>query len=276
MPVMTVNGVGLHVTDEGSGPPVVFGHGLLWSGEMFRPQIDALRGGYRCVTVDWRGQGGSEVTPGGYDMDTLTGDLIAVLDQLGLDAVHYVGLSMGGFVGMRLAARHPERVRSLALLNTSAGPEDPEKIGRYRLLARIVRFFGTRPVAGPVEKIMFGPAFLTDPARAAERQRLRRELLGLRRTGTVRATYGVIDRPDVYDLLPAIAAPALVLAGQHDVATPLPKSERLHADIAGSRLVVVPRAGHTSTLEQPEAVTEALSEHLAAAEALTGRGSAEG
>lgn len=262
MRTLTVNGVRLQITDEGSGPPVVFGHGLLWSGAMFRPQVEALRDSYRCVTVDWRGQGGSEVTPDGYDMDTLTGDLIGVLDALGLDAVHYAGLSMGGFVGIRLAARHPERVRSLALLDTSAGPEDPEKVSRYRLMARIVRLFGARPVAGQVQKIMFGDAFLTDPSRAAEREARRRELLAVDRVGATRATYGVIDRPDVYDLLPAIAVPTLVLVGEQDRATPPPKAERLRDGIAGARLVVVPRAGHTATLEEPDAVSAALAAHL--------------
>lgn len=265
MPTMTVNGVKLRVTDEGAGPPVVFGHGLLWSGEMFRPQIDALRDRYRCVTVDWRGQGGSEITASGYDMDTLTGDLLALLDQLGLDAVHYVGLSMGGFVGIRLAARHPERVRSLALLDTSAGPEDPDKITRYRLLALVYKLFGPRPVTGQVMKVMFGQSFLGDPARAVEREALRHQQLRQRRTGAVRATYGVIERPEVYELLPAITVPTLVLVGDEDVATPPAKAERIHAGIAGSRLLRVPRAGHTATLEEPKAVTAALTAHLDAA-----------
>ena len=78
--------------------------------------------------------------------------------------MHYVGLSMGGFVGMRLAARHPEVVRSLVLLNTSAGPEDPEKVGRYRLLAKVYGLMGLGPVRSQVEPILFGKAFLADPA----------------------------------------------------------------------------------------------------------------
>ncbi|MGH3711869.1 MAG: alpha/beta fold hydrolase [Micromonosporaceae bacterium] len=266
MPTMRINGATLQVSDEGSGPPVVFGHGLLWTGEMFRPQIDALRDRYRCITVDWRGQGGSEVTPAGYDMDALTGDLVGVFDALELESAHYVGLSMGGFIGMRLAARHPERVRSLSLLDTSAGPEDPDKVVRYRLLALIYKLFGPRPVAGQVMKVMFGSTFLTDPARAARREELRQELLRKDRTGAVRATYGVIERPEVYDLLPAITAPTLVLVGEEDVATPPAKAERIHADIVGSTLVRVPRAGHTSTLEEPEAVTAALEAHLDKAE----------
>ncbi|MGH3645689.1 MAG: alpha/beta fold hydrolase [Micromonosporaceae bacterium] len=266
MSTLTVNGARIQITDTGAGPPVVFGHGLLWSGEMFRPQIEALRDHYRCVTVDWRGQGGSEVTASGYDMDTLTHDLIGVLDALGIEDTHYVGLSMGGFVGMRLAARHPQRVRSLTLLNTSAGPEDPDKVSRYRLLARIVRLFGTRPVVGRIAEIMFGESFRRDESRAEQRQELRQQLLRVDRTGAVRATYAVIDRPEVYELLPEITVPTLVIAGDEDVATPQAKAQRIQAGIAGSQLLVVPHAGHTSTLEEPAAVAVALADHLDAVE----------
>src|SRR5215510_6749099 len=99
MPEMVVNGARLHYTVDGEGPPVLFAHGLLWSGEMFQYQVAALRRRYRCVTFDFRGQGDSEVTGAGYDMDTLTDDATALIDRLGLAPCHFVGLSMGGFVG---------------------------------------------------------------------------------------------------------------------------------------------------------------------------------
>ena len=169
MPLAEVNGIRFHHTDTGPPPgrpdaeTIVFGHGLLFSGWMFEPQVEALREEYRCVTVDWRGQGGTPPVAGsdGYvaDMDSLLGDLVALLDHLELPAVHYVGLSMGGFVGMRLAARHPERVRTLTLLDTSAGPEDPEKVKQYRLLATVYRWLGFGPVRGKVEPIIFSKPY---------------------------------------------------------------------------------------------------------------------
>ena len=133
MPKVDVNGTQLHYTDVGSGPrTVVFGHGLLWSGEMFGPQIDSLCDRFRCIAVDWRGQGRSAVAETGYDMDTLREDLVALIDHLGIAPVDYVGLSTGGFIGMRLAARHPELVRSLSLLETSAEPEPAQNVPAYR------------------------------------------------------------------------------------------------------------------------------------------------
>ena len=264
MPMVEVNGTRLHYTDVGSGPrTVVFGHGLLWSGEMFGPQIDALSDRFRCVAVDWRGQGRSVVADSGYDMDTLTEDLVALIAHLGIAPVDYVGLSMGGFIGMRLAARHPELVRSLSLLETSAEPEPAQNVPAYRKLAQVVRFVGPRPVAGRVMAIMFGQTFLTDPSRAVERVDWRRRLLSVDRVGAVRATHAVIDRAGITDELDRITAPTLVLVGDEDVATVPDKARRIQAGITGSHLVIVPHAGHTSTIEQPTAVTAALERHLA-------------
>ena len=252
--MVEVNGAQLHYSDVGSGPrTVVFGHGLLWSGEMFTPQIDALSDRFRCVAVDWRGQGRSAVADSGYDMDTLTEDLVALIEHLGIAPVDYVGLSMGGFIGMRLAARHPELVaRSLALLETSAEPEPAQNVPAYRKLAQVVRFVGPRPVAGRVMAIMFGQTFLTDPSRAVERVEWRRRLNSVDRVGAVRATHGVIDRAGITDEIDRITTPTLVLVGDEDVATVPDKARRIQAGITGSQLVIVPQAGHTSTIEQPD------------------------
>src|SRR5215470_11987860 len=124
MPTIEVNGATIAYTDAGpaTAPTVLFGHGLLFGGWMFGAQIQALRAEYRCVTIDWRGQGGSPPA-GRHDMDTLTADAVALIEALALAPVHFVGLSMGGFVGQRLAARHGHLLRSLTLLDTSAGPE---------------------------------------------------------------------------------------------------------------------------------------------------------
>jgi pimeloyl-ACP methyl ester carboxylesterase len=159
---------------------------------------------------------------------------------------------------MRLAARHPDLVRSLSLLETSAEPEPAQNVPAYRKLAQVVRFVGPRPVAGRVMAIMFGQTFLTDPSRAVERVEWRRRLNSVDRVGPVRAT-----RAGITDELAGIAAPTLVLVGDEDVATVPDKARRIQAGIAGSQLVIVPHAGHTSTIEQPTAVTAALEQHLA-------------
>ena len=263
MPHLTVNGVDLHYEQHGTGPEtIVFAHGLLWSGRMFDAQVAALRDGYRCVTFDFRGQGQSAVTRDGYDMDTLAEDAAALIRTLRLEPCHFVGLSMGGFIGMRLAIRHPELLRSLLLLGTSADPEPPENLPRYRTLNVVARLLGLRVVAGKVMPILYGRKFLEDPERAELRAACRRSLVANHRLGITRAVTGVITREGVYDQLDRIRVPTLVLVGDQDVATVPAKSRRLHERIAGSVFRVLPGAGHTSTIEEPEAVNGAILEFL--------------
>ena len=265
MPSIRVNGAWLYYEEHGSGAEtVVFAHGLLWSGRMFDAQVLALRDRYRCITYDLRGQGQSEVTADGYDMDTLADDAAALIQALGAAPCHFVGLSMGGFIGMRLALRRPNLLRSLVLMETSPYPEPPESARKYRMMGRIARWISMRLVADRVMKIMFGWTFLEDPFRKEERREWRARLLANHRVGIQRALRGVTDREGVYQELDGIRLPTLVVVGDQDVAATPETAERIAARIPGARLVVIPCAGHSSSIEEPEAVNQELLEFLAA------------
>jgi pimeloyl-ACP methyl ester carboxylesterase len=121
-----------------------------------------------------------------------------------------------------------------------------------------------RLVHKKVMRIMFGEEFLTDPARAAQREECRRQLLANHRLGIFRATQGVIDRKGIALELARIRCPTLILVGNEDVATPLDKARKIQSEILNSRLEVIAGAGHSSTIEQPEAVTALLSGFLGA------------
>ncbi len=162
---------------------------------------------------------------------------------------------------MRLAARHPELLRSLALMETSADPEPDDNVPRYRLLALVARWFGLRLVTGRVMPILFSRSFLADPSRTAERELWRHRLAANRRS-IVRAVHGVIERKGIASELPGVRVPTLIIVGEEDVATVPAKSERIHALIPGSRLVRIARAGHSSCIEQPERVNETLGGFL--------------
>jgi pimeloyl-ACP methyl ester carboxylesterase len=262
MPTIRVNGVELYYESSGSGPQtVVFSHGLLMSADMFREQVRFLSPRYRVVAYDHRGQGRSDRNARGHDMDTLAADAAALIEALGLAPCHFAGLSMGGFVALRLAARRPELLRSCILLETSAEPEPPQNVFRYRMLSWALRLFGTGAVTDKVMPIMFGATFLVDPARADLRAEWRGRFLALRRS-IHKAVTGVIERRGVEEELQKISMPTLILVGEEDVATPPPKAERIQAAIRGSRLVRIPRAGHSSTIENPAAVNAALGEFL--------------
>ena len=261
---VTVNGVRLWVEDTGgSGPPVLFSHGLLWSTRMWDAQVAALHSRYRCIAWDHRGQGQSDVpNVRAISIEDCYADAVALIERLGVAPVHIIGLSMGGFVAMRLAARRPDLVRSCVLLETSAEAEPTENVPKYRTLNRVTRWFGLRLVANRVMPIMFGQTFLTDPARAAERDLWRDRLSGNRRD-IWRAVNGVIEREPVMPELARITAPTLIMVGDEDVATVPLKSERIHAAIRGSKLVRIPHAGHSSSIEQPGHVTAAIDAWVA-------------
>jgi pimeloyl-ACP methyl ester carboxylesterase len=263
MPIVRVNGASLYYEEHGNGPEtVVLAHGLLWSCRMYDAQVAVLKEHYRCVAFDFRGQGQSEVTHDGYDMETLTRDTAALIEALHCAPCHFLGLSMGGFIGMRLAARRPELIRSLVLLETTADPEPGENIPRYKQLAFVTRWIGPGLVAGRVMPIMFGQKFMTDPARAEERRLWKQRGSGNHRVGITRALHGVLTRKGVSDEIGTIRVPTLIIVGDQDVAVPLINSQRLHEAIPGSRLVIIPGAGHTSTVEEPMAVNAAITDFL--------------
>ena len=264
MPTIDVNGTKLYYEDSGpgsTGETIAFSHGLLWGTELFAPQIAALRARYRCIAWDHRGQGRSAADPREcIGMELVWQDAAALLETLVAGRVHFCGLSMGGFVAMRMAARRPDLVRSLILLETSSGPEPIENLRRYRLLTRVVKLIGPWAVKRQLLPIMLGKTILTDSTR-------RDEVAGFaelmtRRKDVWRAVNGVIDRAGVHDELARISAPTLALVGDEDVATPIANAETIAAAIRGATLGRIARAGHSSTVEQPVAVTAAIDSFL--------------
>ncbi|MEV6561430.1 alpha/beta fold hydrolase [Nocardia sp. NPDC051756] len=266
---IVVNGVPIGYTDTGDpngrsdSPVIVFAHSLLFGSWMFRAQIEVLREHYRCIGIDWRGQGGTQPTRDGYDMDTLTTDAVGLIRALRLAPVHWVGIGMGGFVGQRVAARHGELVRSLTLLSTSAGSQDRSKVGRYTRLTWAVRLFGVDMVRGKVAKLLFGPAFLADPAAADTIAEWAERLDRIDSAGTRKAIRGAIGRTPADPEITAITAPTLVAVGVDDAVTPIADAWRLTELIPKARFEVIEKAGHCCVLEQPGVVTALVQSFLA-------------
>jgi len=265
MPTIDVDGATIAFTDTGrprnrpNAATVVFGHGTLFSGWMFHHQIESLKHHYRCVAIDFRGHGDTPASTDGYDMDTLTHDAVAVINAINSGPVHWVGLSTGGFVGQRLAARHGELLRSLVLLDTSACAESRRVVRRNHLLARIFQLVGPVPLRPFVAPTMFGASFRASPAGNDEIAEWLLRLKHCRRSGIAKAIRAAMSRSSVEAELSSITVPSLVAVGVHDVATP-PRLARQMADLIPiSEFVVIPDSGHCSALEQPVAVTNLLS-----------------
>lgn len=258
---LTIRGADLYFEEHGDGQEtIVFAHGCLLSCRQFDGQLAAFRDRYRCVALDFRGQGQSQVTRGGYDTDDLTEDVASLIRTLGCAPCHFVGCSMGGFVGMRLAVRHAELLRSLVLVGSSASPEPNP--WRFRLLTWAARALGVRAVTRGIIPVQFGPDFLRDTRRDEERRTWSERIAVMSRAGATRSAGGVISRPDFSGQLDRVRVPTLILVGEDDRATPPEEARRIHDGIAASELVVVPRAGHAVVIEQPAAVNVAVQEFL--------------
>ena len=263
MPIIHVNGIDIYYEDTKNGKDViVLAHGLLFSCRMFDKQIELLKKKHRCVVFDFRGHGKSGITKKYYDIEMLYQDVDLLLKELKITSCNFVGLSMGGFIGMRLAVRKPKLIKSLILIGTSADPEPKENISKYKLLNFAAQWFGLKVVANRVMSIMFGKKFLNDQERAAEFRIWQKYFISNDRNGITKSVKAVINRKGVYDELSLIKCPTLIMVGDEDFATTPEKSMRIHKKIKKSKLKIIHGAGHTATVEEPEQVNKSIIDFL--------------
>lgn len=277
----SVNGTGLRVEEVGAGPPtVVFSPALFTNRALFEAPVAALNSDYRCIRYDHRGQGDSGLgarQPSQHllGVEGLYDDAVALLDLLGVDSCHWVGASVGGFVGIRLAARHPERIRSLVLIGFSTRPVPRAAMRQVSVLGRLVRASGPlgpvgaavrRQVAGQVMRNMFGTTFMSDPARAADRERWRGRFLATvvpDAMPMLREVFGHPGNPP--ELLAQVHVPTLIISGQDEVAgLDEADNDALQAQrvIPGAQFLAIPGAGHMVLVEQPDVGTAAITEFI--------------
>src|SRR6266508_3706610 len=222
------------VTVYGEGTPVVLLHAFPLDSRMWLPQVEAL-GGYQAIVPDLRGFGAAreaavEVT----SMDLLADDIAELLDERELERAVLCGLSMGGYVALAFARRHPERLGGLVLCDTRAGADsDDARAARLAMAERVL-------AEGVTETILD-----QDPRGVAAAQR------------------GMAERPDATAVLGQISVPTLVITGMEDELIAPDESVQMAAEIRDARLIQVPDAGHLVNLEQAELVNEGLLDFLA-------------
>jgi pimeloyl-ACP methyl ester carboxylesterase len=266
MPTIRANGVELFYKESGSGPEtIVFSHGLLMDHTMFEPQRAAFEKQYRVIAYDHRAQGQSQDPGRGYDMSTVADDAAILIRSLNAAPCHFVGLSMGGFVGMRLAARHPDLIRTLTLMNTTATREKLANRVKYAFLAQMVKIFSPAPFTPIAVKELFGCTTRTSPEKRDLIQEWTAKLRS-RPRNIAHSLQAVMNRREFRaSEMAAIHCPTLVITGEDDTAQPPANSASLFTGIRGARLINIPCAGHSSSLEQPEAVIAAMRELLTSA-----------
>jgi 3-oxoadipate enol-lactonase len=239
------------------GPPLLLGNSLGTTLQMWDPQLAGLTERGRVIRYDHRGHGASPVPRGPYDIAQLGSDVLALLDRLEVQHTSYCGLSLGGMVGMWLAANAPERIDKLILISTSAHLP-PASAWTERAAA--VRDAGTTDViADSVLARWLTPPFARE--HEALVSRLRAMLVSTPASGYA-SCCEVIGQLDLTHSLPSIGSPTLVIAGEQDPTTP-PEHARVIADaVPGARLEIVTPAAHLANMEQSAAVTRLIVEHL--------------
>lgn len=275
-----INGVDIAFFDQGprDGVPVILSHSLFFDHTMFDELGQHyLSGGYRVISYDHPGQGASgDATADQLSVDGLASVAAGLITHLGVGPVHFVGNSLGGMVALRLVARRPELLRSAVAAGASAAAEDSAKLVEYAPLAAALTANGGAELAEPILYIMFGDDAINDAGNTAVAQ-WRKHIAALPpRIGP--ATRGVIYRGDVRPELEheigirrvegARLVPVLAVAGAQDHAYPPPISSDDIAAAAAGRAVTIAGAGHSPTLEQPEAVAAETLRHFVAADSL--------
>ena len=246
------------VDGPSDAPVLVLSHALGLSMAMWDPQVAALSRAFRVLRYDHRGHGGSPVPDGPYRIEDLGRDLLHLLDRLTLEQVSLCGLSLGGMVGLWLAANAPERLDRLVVCCTAARMPRP---GDYAARATLVRGQGMAAIADTVIGRWFTPAFLA--RRPDVVAGIKGQLLATPAEGYA-ATCEALAAMDLRDDLPHITASTLVIAGAKDQATPPELAAEIGRRIRGAELVVITDAAHLANIEQPEAVANRILGHLKA------------
>jgi len=256
----------LHYSLEGdAGKPVlILSNSLGTSFDMWAPQMAQFTQAFQVLRYDTRGHGKSSVTPGPYSMAQLAGDVVDLMDHLGIDQAHFCGLSMGGQTGIALALHHPGRLRKLVLCNTAAYIGPPAN-----WIARIaaVEADGVAPLAPAVVARWLTPGYAAlhpDTVAALETM-----LRATPPAGYAAACAAVRDA-DFRDQVAQITAATLVIAGSGDLPTPPADGQFLQQHIAGARYVELD-AAHLSNQEQVSAFASAVVDFLTAPPPLSRR-----
>lgn len=258
MPTISVQGRPYFYQERGEGQPLLLFHGFPFTGDSFRPQLDAPPKGVRLIVPDHRGFGQSALVPGVATMEAMAEDGLALLDALKIPSAFVGGVSMGGYVAIALTRLDPGRVRGLLLLDTQSLADDEAGKARREATAQDVEKNG---VGAVVDGLL--PKLMSASVAPAVRARVEKMMRAQTPEAVAAASRGMAARLDGKDILSRFSGPAAIVVGAEDVITPLEKAKVMHDLVAGSTLDVIAGAGHLANLEQPRALAPIIARLIA-------------
>lgn len=239
-------GLSYRVDGPTNGPSILFSNSLGTTLHMWDPLLPYLAQDYRVIRYDTRGHGNSVRTDGPYTVDALADDVLALLDVLRIETVHFCGLSLGGATGQALAVKAPERLLSLTLANT-ASLFPTREMWDARISSALEH--GMASISDAVLQRWFTDAFAReDPDLFATMRKMFQEI----DPRGYAACCAAVRDVNLQDQVARIRTPTLVICGDDDVATPPSASEFLADHIDGAHLVRIKNAAHISSVEQPQ------------------------
>jgi 3-oxoadipate enol-lactonase len=236
----------------GSGPPIILLHPFPANHDLWKPAARGLISRYQVILPDLRGHGESSVGEGPAVMEKHTQDLVRVLDHAEVGSAAFVGVSIGGYALFEFWRRHSSRVQSLVLCNTKAAADGPEaRAARLQAAAEVLER-GTEPFfESMLPKLIGKTTHRTRPDLVEGALRMMRKMSP---QGVASVQRGMAERPDSAETLKTINVPTLIVTGDEDVLTGAAEAELMRRHIRGSRMNVIPKAGHYSPWEQPDEV----------------------
>jgi 3-oxoadipate enol-lactonase len=261
MPFAHNHGTKIYWDEQGTGAPVLLIMGLGYPSAMWHRMRPALSASYRTIALDNRGAGQSDVPPGPYSIALMASDAAAVLDAVGVPSAHVFGVSMGGMIAQEFALQYPGRVQSLILGCTAAGGPNAQRAEPAAIELLKARTWMSREEAAEA-----AIPFIYDTA--TPRHLIDEDIAQRHPWPTSPAGYlaqlQAILAWESFSRLPQITAPTLVIHGRADRLVPPGNGELIAARIPGGQLVLIERASHLFSTDQPEAAEKAIFEFLAA------------
>lgn len=259
MPTVTVNDTPIRYEDSGGdGPVILFSHGFLMDHTMFDAQVAAFSDSHRCIRWDERGFGDTPAN-GPFTYWDSADDAVAVLDACGVDKAVFVGMSQGGFLSIRAALAHPDRVAALVLIDSCADTDDAETIEGYH--GMLAGFTSGDPATAQAVAEGVSGLILGDETLAAEW--VPRWIANLDKSDLNVAGQALLSRDDVQDRAGEVSCPVMIVHGSEDQAITLDRAQAFGDAVADCRgVTVVDGAAHAPNMTHPEIVNEALSTFL--------------